>query len=108
MILDLPARWRAAILVCSKCEKKLGKKGFGTKGKQRLSKLLRKRAGDGKGRKAKVGVISTGCLKVCPRYAVTVVDGARPREWMIVQTGTPIEQVEARLVLGGSLMVPAE
>jgi predicted metal-binding protein len=108
MILDLPARWRASILVCAKCEKKLDKKGFGPKGKQRLSKLLRKRAGGGKGRKAGVGVISTGCLKVCPRYAVTVVDGARPRDWMIVQMGTPVEQVEARLGLGEPMAVAAE
>ena len=108
MILDLPARWRASILVCAKCEKKLDKKGFGEKGKQRLSKLLRKRAGGGRGRKAKVGVISTGCLKVCPRYAVTVVDGARPRDWMIVQMGTPVEQVEARLGLGAPMAVAAE
>ncbi len=108
MILDLPARWRAAILVCSKCEKKLGKEGFGTKGRQRLSKLLRKRIAGGKGRKAKAGVISTGCLKVCPRYAVTIVEGARPREWMIVQAGTPIEQVEARLGLAGPVAMAAE
>ena len=98
MILNLPARWRASVLICAKCEKKLNKEGFGAKGRQRLSKLLRKRAG-GKGRKAKLGVVSTGCLKVCPRHAVTVVDGARPQEWMIVQAGTPIEQVEARLGL---------
>jgi len=108
MILDLPARWRASILVCAKCEKKLGKKGFGEKGKERLSKLLRKRAGGGKGRKAGIGVISTGCLKVCPRYAVTVIDGARPRDWMIVQEGTPVEQVEARLGLGELVAVAAE
>ena len=86
MIVDLPARWRAAILICAKCEKKLDKKGFGPKGNKRLSKLLRKRLGAGKGRKARIGVISTGCLKVCPRYAVTVIDGARPRDWMIVRT----------------------
>jgi predicted metal-binding protein len=108
MILDLPAKWRASILVCSKCEKKLDKKGFGPKGQQRLSKLLRKRAGGGKGRKAAIGVISTGCLKVCPRYAVTVVNGARPRDWMIVQEGTPIEQVEARLGLGEPVAIAAE
>ena len=108
MIVDLPARWRAAILVCAKCEKKLDKKGFGPKGNKRLSKLLRKRLGAGKGRKARMGVISTGCLKVCPRYAVTVIDGARPRDWMIVQEGTPVEQVEARLGLGELVAVAAE
>lgn len=49
MIVDLPARWRASILVCAKCEKKLDKKGFGPKGNKRLSKLLRKRFGGGWG-----------------------------------------------------------
>jgi len=73
-----------------------------------LSKLLRKRAGGGWGRKAKLGVVSTGCLKVCPRHAVTVVNGARPRDWMIVQAGTPIEQVEARLGLGETMAIAAE
>jgi predicted metal-binding protein len=96
VILNLPSRWRGSVLICAKCEKKLDKRGFGAKGRQRLSKLLRKRAG-GKGRKAKLGVVSTGCLKVCPRHAVTVVNGARPQDWMIVQAGTPLEQVEARL-----------
>lgn len=108
MIVDLPARWRAAILICAKCEKKLDKKGFGPKGNKRLSKLLRKRLGAGKGRKARIGVISTGCLEVCPRYAVTVIDGARPRDWMIVQAGTPIEQVETRLGLRGAGPIAAE
>jgi predicted metal-binding protein len=108
VIIDLPARWRASILVCAKCEKKLDKKGFGPKGKDRLSKLLRKRFGGGKGRKAGIGVISTGCLKVCPRHAVTVVDGARPRDWLIVQAGTPIEQVEARLGLADTAAIAAE
>ncbi len=108
MILDLPSRWRASILVCAKCEKKLEKKGFGDKGRERLSKLLRKRGGGGKGRKARIGVISTGCLKVCPRHAVTVVNGARPRDWMIVQAGTPVEQVEVRLGLRDPIAIAAE
>jgi predicted metal-binding protein len=107
VIVDLPARWRATVMVCAKCEKKLDRKGFGPKGNKRLSKLLRKRSG-GWGRKAEISVISTGCLKVCPRHAVTVVDGARPRDWMIVQAGTPIEQVEARLGLGLREAVAAE
>ena len=108
MILGLRAQWRASILVCAKCEKKLDKKGFGADGKQRLSKLLRKRLGGGKGRKAGIGVISVKCLKVCPKHAVTVVDGARPRDWLIVQSGTPIAQVEARLGLIDPLVVAAE
>jgi predicted metal-binding protein len=107
VILDLPARWRGSVLICAKCEKKLDKKGFGADGRRRLSKLLRKRAG-GKGRKARFGVVSTGCLKVCPRHAVTVINGARPGDWMIVQVGTPIQQVEARLGLADPHAIGAE
>jgi hypothetical protein len=108
VIVGLPARWRAAILICAKCEKRLGKKGFGHDRKERLSKLLRKRASGGKGRKARAGILSTGCLKVCPRHAVTVINGARPRDWMIVQAGTPIEQIEARLGLSEVAPLPVE
>jgi hypothetical protein len=45
---------------------------------------------------------------VCPKGAVTVVNGARPRDWLIVQAGTPVEQVEARLGLAEELAVAAE
>ena len=93
------SNWQGAILVCAKCEKKLGG-GFGANGRQRLSKCLAKRNGGGKGRKARLGVIASPCLKICPKGAVTVVDAAHPREWLIVDQGTPIEEVEAMLGLG--------
>lgn len=97
MIRSLPAKWRAAILVCAKCEKKLGKRGFGPDGKTRLSRLLRERSSGGRGRKADLGVASVGCLKLCPKHAVTLLNGARPRDWLIVKPGTPIEEIELRL-----------
>ena len=50
MIVPVTSRWERMLLVCAKCEKKLGKHGFGPDGKQRLSKALRTRAG-GKGAK---------------------------------------------------------
>lgn len=96
----MPSRWAAAILVCGKCEKKLGG-GFGKDGRQRLSKLLLKRARGGKGRKAELGVIQSKCLKLCPKRAVTVVNGARPEEWLVVEEGAAIEDVEVRLGLAG-------
>ena len=94
----IPARWRSALLVCGKCEKKLGG-GFGLDGKQRLSRLLRKGAG-GKGRKAGLGVIESKCLKLCPKRAVTIVDGAHPGAWLVVPAGTPLDEVRARIGLG--------
>jgi hypothetical protein len=95
---SVPSRWTATVIVCAKCEKKLGG-GFGKDGGQRLSKLLAKRAGGGKGRKAALGVVTSKCLKLCPKRAVTVVDGARPDEWLIVPGGTPVDEVEALLGL---------
>ena len=95
---SVPSQWAAAVIVCGKCEKKLGG-GFGKDGDQRLSKLLMKRAGGGKGRKAGAGVIVSKCLKLCPKRAVTVVDGAHPDEWLIVPGGTPMQEVEALLGL---------
>lgn len=94
----VPSRWEAAIIVCRKCEKKLGG-GFGGDGRERLSKLLRKHGGGGKGRKAGLGVIESKCLKLCPKRAVTVVSGARPGEWQVIEAGTPIGEVERRLGL---------
>ena len=94
----VPSKWAAAVIVCTKCEKKLDG-GFGKKGKERLSKLLAKRAGGGKGRKAGVGVIGSKCLKLCPKRAVTVIDGAHPDEWLIIPEGAPVEEVETLLGL---------
>ena len=52
----LESRWSGAILVCSKCSKKLDG-GFGRKGRTSLGKALRKRFGLKKGRKSPVGLI---------------------------------------------------
>jgi len=98
VILPVRARWQRCILVCRRCERKLDGAGFGTQGDKALSRLLRKRAG-GKGRKARFGVVSTQCLKLCPKGAVTVVDGAQPDQWLAVHEGTPIDEILARLRL---------
>jgi predicted metal-binding protein len=92
--------WRGAILVCRKCGKKLGG-GFGPKGKTSLAKALRKAIGGGKDRKAKLGVVEVGCLDICPKGGVTVVDTRRPSEWLIVEAGTPVEDVVERLEAAG-------
>jgi len=44
-------------------------------------------------------VIETKCLKLCPKRAVCVVNGARPGEWLVVEPGTPVDEVAARLGL---------
>ena len=88
----LESRWSGAILVCSKCSKKLGG-GFGRKGKTSLGKVLRKRFGLKKGRKSPVGLIEVKCLGVCPKGAVTLVDTSRPDTWRLVPAGADIEAI---------------
>jgi len=92
------SNWGNAVLVCGKCSKKLGG-GFGPKGRTSLAKALRKEFGLGKGRKAEVGVVETKCLGVCPGGAVTVVNGAQAREWLIVKKGADLEEVGCELGL---------
>jgi predicted metal-binding protein len=77
------ARWSGAVLVCSKCSKKLDG-GFGDKGRTPLAKALRQEPGFGKGRKARVGVVETKCLGICPRKGVVLVDTRAPDRWRIV------------------------
>lgn len=90
------ARWDAAILVCRKCSKKMGG-GFGAKGRTPLAKALRALGDGGKGRKASLGVVEVGCLKVCPRNAVVAINGARPKDWLIVPKGADVEEVLGQL-----------
>lgn len=85
--------WQGALLVCRKCSKRLGG-GFGPRGKTRLAKVLRKAIG-GKGRKARLGVVEVGCLDVCPKDAVTVIDTRRPGEWLLIGPGADIAALVA-------------
>ena len=98
MKLHVRSNWENALLVCRKCGKKLGG-GFGPKGKTGLAKALRKTTGGQKGRKARLGIVEVGCLGVCPKGAVTMVDTAQPGEWLLVRQGTSAEEVAERLGL---------
>lgn len=98
----LRSRWSGAILVCSKCSKKLDG-GFGRKGRTSLGKALRKRFGLKKGRKSPVGLIEVKCLGVCPKGAVTLVDTSRPDTWRLVPAGADIEAIGRDLGLGGDV-----
>ncbi len=91
------SNWSATVLVCAKCSRKVGG-GFGDKGKTPLAKLLRT-IGGGKKRKAAFGVIETGCLGICPKRAVMVVDAAHPERWLLVEQGSAVEDVAERLGL---------
>ncbi|MET0309429.1 MAG: (2Fe-2S) ferredoxin domain-containing protein [Sphingomonas sp.] len=93
------SNWANAILVCSKCSKKLHG-GFGPKGRVPLAKALRRELGLKKSRKADAGIVEVKCLGVCPRGAVTVVNGAASREWLIVPEGADVADVARELGLG--------
>jgi predicted metal-binding protein len=92
------SNWSNAVLVCSKCSKKLGG-GFGPKGRTPLARALRKHLGLKKGRKSAAGIVEVKCLGVCPRGAVTVVNGAASREWLLVPEGADLDAVAGELGL---------
>ncbi|MCB9529557.1 MAG: (2Fe-2S) ferredoxin domain-containing protein [bacterium] len=87
---EVSAGWSHVVLVCRKCSKKLDG-GFGEGGDERLAKALRRRLGARKGRKGAVGVVEVGCLDVCPKRAVMVVDSRRPRQWRVVPAGADVD-----------------
>lgn len=92
------SHWSTAILVCAQCSKKLDG-GFGPKGRTRLAKALRTHSGAGKGRKGAAGIVEVKCLGVCPAGAVTVVNGASTREWLLVPRGADVAEVASELGL---------
>lgn len=103
----LASRWSGAILVCSKCSKRLGG-GFGLKGKTGLGKALRKRFGLKKGRKSPVGLVDVKCLGVCPKGAVTLIDTHHPDMWRLVPAGADIDALGRDLGLGPGVQVPPD
>ncbi len=86
------ADWANTILICKKCSKRLGG-GFGPKGRTPLAKALRQDLGIRKGRKGALGIVEVKCLGVCPKGAVTVVNAAKPGEWILVKAGAAIDSV---------------
>ncbi|NJC40428.1 putative metal-binding protein [Brevundimonas alba] len=98
--------WRDVVLVCRKCSKKLDGKGFGPDGDRSLKKALRKSAGGGKGRKAALKVIETGCFDICPKNAVVALSASRPESLLIVPVGAGLNEVWTRLGLHASVDGP--
>jgi len=94
--------WSNMLLVCRKCSKKLGG-GFGPKGRTPLAKALRKHLDVKKGRKGALGIVEVKCLGVCPRRAVTVINGKAPREWLLVKAGADLDDVAEAVALAGDI-----
>ena len=103
------SNWQNAVLVCRKCSKKLDG-GFGPDGGERLGKALRKHLALKKGRKAEAGIVEVNCLGVCPKGAVTVVNGAQSRDWLLVRRGADLDELAHALGLApteGAISSPA-
>lgn len=92
------SNWSNVVLICRKCSKKLDG-GFGPGGGEPLAKALRKHMSLKKGRKATAGVLEVNCLGICPKNAVTVVDGAASRDWLIVRAGADLDELSEALGL---------
>lgn len=92
------SNWQSAVLVCRKCSKKLDG-GFGADGGERLAKALRRHLALKKGRKAAAGIVEVNCLGICPKGAVTVVNGAAAREWLLVRPGSDMDELARSLNL---------
>lgn len=92
------SNWNNAVLICRKCSKKLDG-GFGRDSDERLGKALRRHLAMKKGRKAAAGLVEVNCLGVCPKGAVTVVNGAQTREWLLVRPGADLDELARTLGL---------
>ena len=91
--------WLTALLVCSRCSKRLGG-GFGKSGKKSLAKALRKHLELTRFRKARLGVVEVKCLGICPRGAVTLVDTRQPERWRLIAAGADLAVLIEELGLG--------
>lgn len=91
-------RWKDVVLVCSKCQKKVGK-GFGPDEDLTLKKALKRYLKPGKGRKAEIAVLAVKCFNVCPKGAVMTVNAARPDEMVVIPAGADLVEVSDRLGL---------
>jgi predicted metal-binding protein len=87
--------WQDVVLVCRKCARKLDG-GFGKHGDATLRAEL-KQALRAAGRRRQVRVMETGCFSVCPKHAVSVMQGSRPGEILVVPEGTAAADLLRRL-----------
>ncbi|MEJ7925392.1 (2Fe-2S) ferredoxin domain-containing protein [Sphingobium sp. AN641] len=92
------SNWDHAVLVCRKCSRKVDG-GFGPDRDEPLAKALRRSLGMKKGRRAAAGIVEVSCLGVCPKGAVTVVNGAQARDWLLVRPGADLDELAAMLGL---------
>ncbi|WP_051211572.1 MULTISPECIES: hypothetical protein [Sphingomonadaceae] len=99
MLRQVSSRTRCIALICGRCSKKVGG-GFGQKGKTALAKMLNEANGGKKGRKAQILAIETKCLKLCPKGAVVTIGASHPGTWLLIQPGTPLDEVREQIGFG--------
>jgi predicted metal-binding protein len=83
--------WKDVVLVCRKCSRKLDG-GFGKDGEASLRAELKFALREA-GRRRQVRVVESSCFSVCPKRAVSVMQGSRPGEILVVPQGTDAEDV---------------
>jgi hypothetical protein len=88
----------SVVAICGKCGKKLGG-GFGPGGKQPLGKALAKALHLPKPKLARVRLVETKCLKLCPKGAVAVIDSRNPGSILVIPARTPVRDVAETLGL---------
>ncbi len=91
----IPTPWSDVVLICGKCSKKLHG-GFGPDRGEPLSRTL-KQALRQAGRRQAVRVIETKCLGLCPKGAVTVLQGTAPGALLTIAGDDGFETLLARL-----------
>ena len=91
--------WQDVVLVCRKCSKKLKRKGFGPDEDRSLSKALKRWLKPGKGLKATVAVVETGCFDLCPKGAVVATNARAPEKLLVIQPGTDLTEIRDSLGL---------
>ena len=73
----------ALVMACEKCFKR-------THTKDKLTKPLKRAL-----KPQRIKLVKTRCLGVCPKDAVVLHDSRRPRQWIVVNNGTPPDEVAA-------------
>ena len=91
--------WQDVVLVCRKCSKKLKRKGFGPDQDRSLRKALKRWMKPGKGLKATVAVVETGCFDLCPKGAVVAANARAPERLLVIQPGTDLIEIRDSLGL---------
>lgn len=86
------------LAICGKCGRKLGG-GFGPGGRQRLGKALARDLGLPKPKRARLRIVETKCLKLCPKQAVALADSAQPGVLLVVPAGLATTDIIAALGL---------